>query len=57
MKSYNVGVILSTSYVVDADSKEEAEELARELAEKEYFDINIEEINFVELLGEDDETK
>lgn len=55
MKSYNVGVILSTSYVVDADSEEEAEKIALDIAEENYPELNIENTNFVELLGESDD--
>lgn len=55
MKSYNVGVILSTSYVVDADSEEEAEQIALDIAEENYPELNIENTNFIELLGEGNE--
>jgi len=55
MKSYNVGVILSTSYVVEANSEEEAEEIALDIAEENYPELNIENANFVELLGESNE--
>ena len=48
MKTFRVGVILSTTYVVDAEDEEEAEELAMDMAEQDYLDLNIEECNFVE---------
>ena len=54
MKSYNVGVILSTSYVVEADSEEQAKNIAYAIAEDEYQELNVEEANFVELFGETD---
>ena len=55
MKSYDVGVILSTNYVVEADSEEEAEKIALDIAEENYPELNIENTNFVELLGESNE--
>lgn len=55
MKSYDVGVILSTNYVVEANSEEEAEKIALDIAEENYPELNIENTNFVELLGESDE--
>lgn len=54
MKTYRVGIILSTTYVVEAEDEEEAEELAKDMAEEEYLDLNIEEANFVEEEGDDE---
>ena len=55
MKTYNVGIVLSTTYTVQAENEEEAEELAKDLAEEEYIDLIIEEANFVELIEDDEE--
>lgn len=55
MKSYDVGVILSTNYVVEANSEDEAEQIALDTAEENYPELNIENTNYVELLGEDNE--
>lgn len=57
MKTFRVGIILSTTYVVEAEDEEEAEELAKDMAEEEYLDLNIEEANFVEEEKNDDETQ
>lgn len=57
MKTYRVGIILSATYVVEAEDEEEAEELAKDLAEKEYLDLNVEETNFVEEEKSDDDTQ
>lgn len=57
MKTFRVGIILSTTYVVEAEDEEEAEELAMQMAEDDYGELNIENTNFVEQEGEDDETE
>lgn len=54
MSKYRVGIILSTTYVVDAENEDEAEDFAREEAESDYPDLNIEEANFVEKEEDDD---
>lgn len=53
MKEYDVGIILSTSYQVEANSEEEAKEIALGIAEDNYPELNVEETNFCELLGEE----
>ena len=47
VKKYAVGIILSTVYYVEAEDEDEAEELAKDRAEEEYPELNIEEANFV----------
>lgn len=49
---YRVGVILSTTYEVDAENEEEAEQIALNMAEEDYLDLNIEKANFVEEIKE-----
>lgn len=53
MKKFEVGIILSTTYEVEATDEEEAEEIAKDLAEEDYFDLNIEESNFVREIEND----
>ena len=48
MKKYRVGVILSTTYVVEAEDEDEAMDIAADMASDEYLDLNYEECNFVE---------
>ena len=49
---YNVGVILSRCYEVEAEDEYEAMELAEDLASKDYCDLNFEETNFCEEIGD-----
>ena len=49
---YRVGIILSTVIEVDADSEEEAEELAFDECENENPELNIENSNFIEEVEE-----
>lgn len=48
MKTFRVGVILSTTYVVDAEDEDEAMDIAGDMALDDYPDLNFEECNFVE---------
>lgn len=53
MGLYRVGVILSTTFEVEADDAESAEQQALDAAEECYGDLNIEEANFVEEVVEE----
>lgn len=57
MKEYNVGIILSISYQVEANNVKEAEEFAWGIAEDDYPELNIEETNFCELVLKKEENK
>ena len=57
MKTYRVGIVLSTTYVVEAEDEDEAEELAMSMAEDDYCDLNVEKVNFVEEEENEDEVK
>lgn len=48
MKTYRVGVILSTVIEVEAENEEEAQDIAADIAIDEYPELNYEECNFVE---------
>lgn len=57
MKKYNVGIILSISYQVEANNVKEAEEFAWGIAEDDYPELNIEETNFCELVLKKEKNK
>ena len=48
MKTYRVGVILSTVVEVEAENEEEAQDEAANITASEYPELNYEECNFVE---------
>lgn len=48
MKTYRVGVILSTIIEVEAENEEEAQDKAVDITDSEYPELNYEECNFVE---------
>ena len=54
MKTFRIGIILSTTYVVEAEDEDEAEEIAMQMAEDDYGELNIENANFVEQENDED---